>query len=119
VTCTGAWRRETTAADRARRRSAVVTRRKANLHERRRTTRRNFFVVSRDGSGERAITDFAGRRGTAGANALATDGAYLYFTWEEDEGDLWVMDVRDRLARFRREAQVLRVAQSFEHRPAS
>jgi hypothetical protein len=22
-----------------------------------------------------------------------TDGEYLYFTWREDHGDLWVMDV--------------------------
>jgi hypothetical protein len=25
--------------------------------------------------------------------SLATDGEYLYFTWEEDFGDIWVMDV--------------------------
>jgi len=24
---------------------------------------------------------------------LSTDGAYLYFTWEQDLGDIWVMDV--------------------------
>ena len=25
--------------------------------------------------------------------ALATDGAFLYFTWRFDESDIWVMDV--------------------------
>jgi hypothetical protein len=24
---------------------------------------------------------------------LATDGKYLHFTWREDAGDIWVMDV--------------------------
>ena len=28
-----------------------------------------------------------------GALAFATDGEYLYFTWEETLGDIWVMDV--------------------------
>jgi hypothetical protein len=28
-----------------------------------------------------------------GSFALATDGRYLFFTWEEDLGDLWTMDV--------------------------
>jgi hypothetical protein len=25
--------------------------------------------------------------------SLGTDGKYLYFTWEEDFGDIWLMDV--------------------------
>ena len=28
-----------------------------------------------------------------GALSLATDGKYLYFTWRQDLGDIWVMDV--------------------------
>jgi hypothetical protein len=24
---------------------------------------------------------------------LATDGRYLYFTWEESRGDIWVADL--------------------------
>jgi len=52
-----------------------------------------IFVVAADGSGERAVTNFTGRRGTAGPNALATDGTYLYFTWDEDLGDVWTMTV--------------------------
>jgi Tol biopolymer transport system component len=53
----------------------------------------NLFVVAADGAGGRAVTDLRGRRGMPGPNALATDGRYLYFAWDEDLGDLWVMDV--------------------------
>jgi Tol biopolymer transport system component len=53
----------------------------------------NVFVVDRDGRGERPVTNLTGRRGMLGPTALATDGDYLYFTWDEDVGDLWVMDV--------------------------
>ena len=42
---------------------------------------------------ERPMTDLAGRHGELGGYALATDGHYLYFAWEEDLGDIWVMDV--------------------------
>jgi Tol biopolymer transport system component len=38
------------------------------------------------------LTKLAGRRGYLG-NVFATDGRYLYFTWSEDVGDIWVMDV--------------------------
>jgi hypothetical protein len=42
----------------------------------------------------RPLTDLAGRRGTLGSQQLpATDGAFLYFTWRDDLGDIWVMDV--------------------------
>ncbi len=34
-----------------------------------------------------------GRVGQLGLYALATDGIYVYFTWRQDVGDLWVMDV--------------------------
>ena len=44
--------------------------------------------------GERLAADLAGgRRGHIGSEAFATDGEYLYFTWEDDLGDIWVMDV--------------------------
>jgi hypothetical protein len=39
------------------------------------------------------VTDLAGRPGKLGPYALATDGAFLYFTWRLDESDIWVMDV--------------------------
>jgi Tol biopolymer transport system component len=38
------------------------------------------------------LTQLAGRRGYLGYS-FATDGRYLYFTWSEDVGDIWVMDV--------------------------
>jgi hypothetical protein len=41
---------------------------------------------------KRRLTDFAGRPGRL-FRAFDTDGKYVYFTWREDHGDLWVMDV--------------------------
>jgi Tol biopolymer transport system component len=38
------------------------------------------------------LTKLEGRRGTSGYD-ISTDGRYLYFTWSEDDGDIWVMDV--------------------------
>lgn len=45
---------------------------------------------------ERPVTDFRGERGSLGFFGLATDGKYLYFTWQEDTGDIWVMDVIEK-----------------------
>jgi Tol biopolymer transport system component len=42
---------------------------------------------------ERTVADFFDRAGRLGRFALASDGSYLYFTWEEHLGDIWVMDV--------------------------
>jgi len=42
---------------------------------------------------ERRLTDFAGRRGSMGFQTPSTDGKYIYFTWRDDLGDIWVMDV--------------------------
>ncbi len=53
----------------------------------------DIWVVSLEDEAERPLTDFSGKRGNLGSFALATDGQYLYFTWEEDLGDIWVMDV--------------------------
>jgi Tol biopolymer transport system component len=38
------------------------------------------------------LTKLEGRRGSIGYD-FAIGGHYLYFTWREDEGDIWVMDV--------------------------
>ncbi len=38
------------------------------------------------------LTKLTGRRGFLGY-VFATDGRFLYFTWSEDVGDIWVMDV--------------------------
>jgi Tol biopolymer transport system component len=54
--------------------------------------RGNLYEKEFGGSAERQLTGLAGRSGyLAGLND--TDGEYLYFTWSEDFGDLWVMDV--------------------------
>ncbi len=41
----------------------------------------------------RQLTDLRDRNGQMGVVALATDGKHLYFTWEEELSDIWVMDV--------------------------
>jgi Tol biopolymer transport system component len=38
------------------------------------------------------LTQLEGRRGRLGYIGAADD-RYIYFTWYEDEGDIWVMDV--------------------------
>ena len=42
---------------------------------------------------ERVVADLTGRAGELSFNTLATDGEFLYFSWQEEEGDLWLMDV--------------------------
>ena len=42
---------------------------------------------------ERRLTDLAGRRGSMGFQTPSTDGKYIYFTWRDDLGDIWVIDV--------------------------
>ncbi len=51
----------------------------------------NLWAKSLQDGREYPVTDFEGRRGNLGWD-LATDGQYLYFTWGEDLGDIWVMD---------------------------
>ena len=53
----------------------------------------NLWAVSPNVADERRMTDLVGRAGALGVYALATDGEWLYFTWQEDRGDIWVMDV--------------------------
>ena len=53
----------------------------------------NIWMVSADGGDERHMTDLVGKRGWMGWNSLTTDDRYLYFSWGEDTGDIWVMDV--------------------------
>jgi Tol biopolymer transport system component/serine/threonine protein kinase len=52
----------------------------------------NLWELSVEDRAVRPITELAGKRGNMGLVALATDGRYLFFTWEEDIGDLWVME---------------------------
>jgi Tol biopolymer transport system component len=48
--------------------------------------------IADDGTHERRLTNLSGRRGALGGN-IDSDGRFLYFTWYEDVGDLWVMDL--------------------------
>ncbi|HXV59466.1 MAG TPA: protein kinase [Vicinamibacteria bacterium] len=54
-----------------------------------------IWELSLEDGSEHPLTDFVGRRGSLGGLGLSTDGRDLYFTWEEDLGDIWVMDVTD------------------------
>jgi Tol biopolymer transport system component len=60
----------------------------------RRGGRGNLYEKELGSSTDRQLTDFAGRPGYL-AWVNDTDGEFLYFTWNEDHGDLWVMDVED------------------------
>lgn len=52
----------------------------------------DLWALSVSTGRERRVTDLAGRRGSVGMG-LATDGEVPYFTWSENIGDIWVMDV--------------------------
>ena len=54
----------------------------------------NVYEVPLEGGAERALTDFAGKRGDLGYPQ--TDGDFLYFSVDEDSGDVWVMDVDEK-----------------------
>ncbi len=53
----------------------------------------NIWAVSLTDGREYPVTDFSGRHGSLFLHSLATDGDYLYFDWEEELGNIWVMDV--------------------------
>ncbi len=54
----------------------------------------NLWALSIEDGTEYTVTDLEGRSGRlTNANSIGTDGQYLYFTWREDVGDIWVMDV--------------------------
>lgn len=52
----------------------------------------DFWKLSLGDGKVSRLTNLEGRRGNIGY-VIATDGRYLYFTWREDDGDIWVMDV--------------------------
>jgi Tol biopolymer transport system component len=54
--------------------------------------RTNLYERTSGSTRDRRLTDFVGKRGSLDT-LVDTDGEFLYFTWREDEGDLWVMDV--------------------------
>jgi Tol biopolymer transport system component len=53
----------------------------------------DIWSISLEDRKERPATALTGRRGTLGDNGLGTDGRFLYFTWEEARGDIWVADI--------------------------
>ncbi len=53
---------------------------------------RNIWSLSISDGTVQQLTGFKGRYGELG-RYFATDGKYLYFTWSENLGDIWVMDV--------------------------
>ena len=52
-----------------------------------------IVVLDLDTGEQRVVTDFTGRPGHLGA-AHTADGEQVWFTWYEERGDLWVMDVQ-------------------------
>ena len=53
----------------------------------------NIWAVSPRTGTERRMTDLERKGGNLGTYGLAVTDTHLYFTWEEDRGDIWVMDV--------------------------
>ena len=53
----------------------------------------NVWVASLENGQERRLTDLAGKPGRPERWSPDTDGHYVYFTWRDDVGDIWVMDV--------------------------
>ena len=52
----------------------------------------DLWKLSLDRGHVSRLTKLQGRRGNLG-QAFTNDGSYLYFTWREDDGDIWVMDL--------------------------
>ena len=50
-----------------------------------------WAFATQDGR-ETRLTDLQDRRGQLTSINLETDGRYVYFTWVETEGDIWVAD---------------------------
>jgi len=53
----------------------------------------NIWSLSLESGEERPETALEGRRGRLGTLGLATDGRFIYFTWEEVRADIWLADL--------------------------
>jgi Tol biopolymer transport system component len=53
----------------------------------------NIWAISPGDRRERPITNLRGRRGVLGGQPVAADDRFVYFTWRDDVGDIWAMDV--------------------------
>ena len=51
-----------------------------------------IWRIALDGSDAEPVTSLSSRSGRLARAALATDGSYLYFVWEQDLGDVWTLD---------------------------
>jgi Tol biopolymer transport system component len=54
---------------------------------------RSLWALPATGGRTRQAADLGGSRGRLNTDTLATDGKYLYFSWKDGLGDIWVMDV--------------------------
>lgn len=52
----------------------------------------DLWFVSLAAGREYPLTELRGRPGVVGVWSLASDGEYVYFTWEEDLSNIWLMD---------------------------
>jgi Tol biopolymer transport system component len=52
-----------------------------------------FSAIMLGKPGEVRLAELTNSRGTLGASALATDGKFIYFQWQETTGDLWVAEL--------------------------
>lgn len=57
---------------------------------------RNIWAFSPATREAHPVSDFTGHRGTASISRPITDGKFVYFSWREDLGNVWVMDVSFR-----------------------
>ena len=53
----------------------------------------DLWSLTLDGRTERRLTRFSQKAGSLGNYTLAVDNQSLYFTWRNDLGDIWVMDI--------------------------
>jgi Tol biopolymer transport system component len=53
----------------------------------------NLWRLSLKDLSERPVTNLVGKRGTVGVMQPSTDGTFLYFPWQDDLADIWVMDI--------------------------
>ena len=53
----------------------------------------NLWKVSLKDQTERPVTNLVGKRGMIGQMQPSTDGRFIYFPWQDDLADIWVMDV--------------------------
>lgn len=52
-----------------------------------------IHIIDASGTSQsRLLVDLSGRPGDMGLYGTPTDGRFVYFTWNDDLGDIWVMD---------------------------